>query len=180
MNFIAWMIVACEVMFWVVIGLGLVTRYVLKMKRLGLFLLSLTIVIDLALLVITGIDLYNGATATVAHGIAAVYIGISIAFGKSMVQWTDERFQYYVLKQGDKPVERFGMEYARHYLKGWFRHVIAYGIGAGLLVGMIYWINEPSQTKAFNGILRGWSVVLGIDLSITISNFIWPRKPKGS
>ncbi|SDY14779.1 hypothetical protein [Thermoactinomyces sp. DSM 45892] len=178
MNLIAWMIVACEVMFWVVIVLGLVTRYVFKMKRLGLFLLSLTIVIDLALLIITGIDLYNGATATVAHGIAAVYIGISIAFGKSMIQWADERFQYYVLKQGEKPIKRYGAEYAKHYLKGWIRHLLAYLIGVGLLVGIMYWIHEPSQTKAFHAILRGWSTVLVIDLLITVSNFIWPSKPK--
>ncbi|MDQ0416069.1 hypothetical protein J2Z48_000227 [Croceifilum oryzae] len=178
MNFIAWMIVTCEIMFWVVIGLGLVTRYVWKMKRLGLFFLSLTIIIDLALLIMTGIDLYKGATATVAHGIAAVYIGISIAFGERLIQWTDERFRYYVLKQGEKPVKRFGTEYAKHYLKGWIRHVLAYLIGAGLLAGMIYVIDDPSQTEAFSGILRGWAVVLGIDLIITISNFIWPSKPK--
>ncbi len=72
MNFIAWMIVACEIGFWIVIILGLFTRYVLKKNKLGLFFLALTPIIDLILLIITAADLYRGATATAAHAIAAV------------------------------------------------------------------------------------------------------------
>ncbi|GED18203.1 hypothetical protein [Aneurinibacillus migulanus] len=172
------MIVACEITFWVVIVLGLVTRYVFKLNALGLFFLALTPVIDFILLMITGIDLYRGATATQAHAIAAVYIGVSIVYGKSMIHWADERFQYYVTKQGPKPAKRFSMEYARHHLKGWVRHVLAYLIGAGLLVGMIYFINDSSRTDALSGILRIWTIVLGIDFIITISDFIWPKKAK--
>lgn len=85
LNLVAWFIVACEIAFWVVIILGLVTRYVLKRNRLGMFFLALTPVIDLLLLVVTTVDLYRGAVATMAHAIAAVYIGVSIAFGKSMI-----------------------------------------------------------------------------------------------
>ncbi len=76
---------SCEITFWIVIILGLVTRYVFKKQTLGLVLLALTPVIDILLLIVTGVDLYNGATATIVHGIAAVYIGVSLAFGKSMV-----------------------------------------------------------------------------------------------
>ena len=47
MNFIVWLIIFCEVAFWVVILLGLVTRYIFKLKKLGLFFLALTPVIDL-------------------------------------------------------------------------------------------------------------------------------------
>lgn len=178
MNFVAWMIIFSEVGFWVVIALGLFTRYVFKRKKLGLFFLALTPVIDLILLSATSIDLYNGATATSIHGLAAVYIGVSIAFGKSMIQWADERFQYYVIKQGPKPVKRYGMEYAIHYFKSWGKHVLAYIIGAGLLAGMIYFIQDASRTEALKGILQIWTVILGIDLLIAISNFIWPTKAK--
>lgn len=178
MNFIAWMIVTCEILFWVVIILGLVTRYVFKKNKLGIFFLALTPVVDLILLIITGVDLYNGATATTAHALAAVYIGASIAFGKSMIQWADERFQYYVTKQGPKPIQRYGMEYAKHYLKGWVRHLLSYLIGAGLLIGLIYFIDDPSRTEALDAILKVWSVVLGVDLIITVTYFISPRKAK--
>ncbi|TCT19318.1 hypothetical protein EDD68_1181 [Melghiribacillus thermohalophilus] len=176
MNFIAWMIVACEIGFWIVIALGLFTRYVRKKDKLGLFFLALTPVIDLILLVITGLDLYWGATATTAHAIAAVYIGISIGFGKSMIKWADERFRYYVTKEGSKPIKRYGMEFAKHYLKGWGRHLLSYLIGSGILAGLIFFINDSSRTEAFSRVLLLWTLVLGIDLIITISYFIWPRK----
>lgn len=178
LNFVAWMIVASEVGFWVFIILGLVTRYFLKKEKLGLFFLALTPLIDLILLITTSLDLYNGATATKAHAIAAVYIGVSIAFGKSMIKWADERFRYYVTKQGPKPVQRFGMEYALHYLKSWGMHVLAYVIGAGLLIGLIFFINDSSRTEALYGILKLWTVVLGVDLLIAISNFVWPKRAK--
>ena len=73
MNFIGWIIVACEIAFWIVIILGLVTRYIVKKPKLGFLLLALTPVIDMILLIVTGLDLYNGATATAVHGIAAIY-----------------------------------------------------------------------------------------------------------
>ncbi|TDL53768.1 hypothetical protein E2R60_11980 [Paenibacillus dendritiformis] len=180
MNFVAWAIVASEIGFWVVILLGLFARYVLKRQKLGLILLTLTPVIDLILLITTSIDLYGGATATTAHAVAAVYIGVSIAFGKDMIAWADERFRYYVAKQGAKPLKRYGLEYAKHYLKSWVRHVLAYLIGAGLLFGLIYLIDDASRTEALSGVLRLWTAILGIDLIITISNFIWPKKEKAS
>jgi hypothetical protein len=178
MNLVAWMIVACELAFWIVIVLGLLTRYIFKRKKLGIFLLALTPVIDIILLVMTGIDLYKGATATIAHGVAAVYIGISIAFGKSMIAWADERFLYYVTKQGPKPRKRFGMDYTLHYFKGWLKSFLAYLIGVGLLMGTINVIDNPTRTEALTGIIKIWTLVLGIDLIICISHFIWPKKEK--
>ncbi|MFT9847019.1 hypothetical protein [Aneurinibacillus sp. REN35] len=180
MNFIAWLIVACEIAFWVVIGAGLLARYVFKRRRIGFFLLALTPVIDLILLLITSVDLYRGATATQAHAIAAVYIGVSIAFGKSMIEWADERFQYYVTKQGTKPVQRFGFAHAKHYLKSWVRHLFAYIIGAGLLLGLHALIDDPSRTEALLGTLRLWSIIVVVDLAIALSHFIWPKKEKQS
>lgn len=176
MNLIVWLIVACEIAFWVVIILGLATRYVFKRKKLGLLFLALTPVIDLVLVIATGVDLLNGATATQAHALAAVYIGVSIGFGKSMIQWADERFVYYVMKQGPKPAKKYGMAYAKHYFSGWVRHVLAYFIGAVLLAGLIFLVGDPSRTEALSGILRFWSLVLGIDFLIAISHFVWPKK----
>ncbi|MFJ7972134.1 hypothetical protein [Psychrobacillus sp. NPDC096389] len=178
MNFIAWTIIACEVGFWVVILLGLVTRYIFKKERLGLFFLALTPVIDLILLAITSIDLYNGATATLAHAIAAVYLGSSIAFGKSMIRWADENFRYYVQKEGTKPARKTGMDYARHSLKGTFQHLLAFIIGGGLLLLLIYFIDDPSRSEVLWGTLKLWGLVLGIDFVISISYFIWPRISK--
>jgi hypothetical protein len=175
-NFIAWVIVACEIAFWVVIGAGLFTRYIWKWQKLGLFFLALTPVVDFILLCVTTIDLYKGATATIAHGIATVYIGVSVAFGKSMIKWADERFQYYVLKQGEKPRKLYGREYAKNYFKGWVRHVMAYMIGASMLLVMICFINDIERTMNLFRILKIWTIVLVIDFIITMSYFIWPKQ----
>ncbi|MBD3110081.1 hypothetical protein IEO70_17240 [Bacillus sp. AGMB 02131] len=175
MNAIAWSIVACEILFWVFILAGLITRYIAKREKLGFFLLAMTPVIDLVLVIITGLDLYWGATATMAHAIAAVYIGVSIAFGKSMIQWADDRFRYYVMKQGEKPVKKVGLEFAKHNFIGWLKHVLAYCIGAAILLGLVYWINDATRTEALTSIFKVWSLVLGIDFLIAISYFIWRK-----
>lgn len=178
MNFIAWMILACEIGFWFLIVLGFITRYVFKFKKLGFFFLALTPVIDFVLLISTSVDLYRGAIATEAHAIAAVYIGVSIAFGKSMIEWADIRFQYYVTKQGPKPVKRFGIDYAKHYFKSWGLHVLAYLIGAGFLFGLISLINDSSRTEVLAGFLKVWTFVLGVDFFIAINYFILPKKAR--
>ena len=181
MNWIAWMIVACEIGFWVVIALGLAVRYGLGKERLGLFILALTPVVDLVLLAVTSVDLYRGATATIAHALAAVYIGVSIAFGKGMIRWADDKFLSYVKKQplAKKP-KLYGMAYARSYAKGWFKHVFAYLIGAGLLLAMIFFVGDASRTGALERAMLQWAVVLGIDLLITVSFFVWPKRSKSA
>jgi len=173
---IAWLIVACEVAFWVVILFGLVLRYVFKQKKLGLLFFASVPLIDLILLVVAGTDIYFGSIPTVAHAIAAVYIGSSIAFGKSMIAWLDEKFRYYLMKDGPKPVKRYGMEFARHGLKSFGQHVFAYIIGAVLLIGMIFITNNHVQDAPFYEILQLWTLILGIDFVISISYFIWPKR----
>lgn len=98
MNFITWSIIAAEIGFWIVIILGLTLRYVYNFKKMGSFFLLLTPVIDMFLLIVTAIDLLKGGNATKSHAIAAIYLGVSIALGKSIVRWADERFLYYIKK----------------------------------------------------------------------------------
>lgn len=178
MNFIAWTIIACEIGFWVVIFAGLLTRYIFNNKRLGLFFLALTPVIDLILLLITASDLYNGAVATQVHALAAIYLGVSIAFGKSMIRWADERFLYYVKKQGAKPEKKTGYAHARHYLKGSLQHLLAFIIGGTFLAAMIYIVGNTGKTEALLQSLKVWALVVAIDLAISLSYFIWPRAKK--
>jgi len=178
MNFIAWTIIACEIGFWVVIALGLITRYIFKKEKLGFFFLALTPVIDLILLVVTATDLYNGATATQVHAIAAIYLGVSIAFGKSMIRWADEKFLYYIKKQGPKPIRKTGMVYARHSMTGTLQHLLAYIIGGTFLVVMIYLVNDSARTEVLFDMLKFWAIILGIDFAVSITYFIWPRPEK--
>ncbi|GAA0330557.1 hypothetical protein GCM10008967_21330 [Bacillus carboniphilus] len=176
MSLIGWLIVACEIGFWIVIILGLLIRYIWKKEKLGFIFLALTPLIDLVLLIATSYDLLGGATANLAHGIAAIYIGVSIAYGKSMIQWADTRFQYYILKTREKPQKRFGLDHAKHEIAGWLKHVLAYLIGAALLLLMVYMINDHARTEALTHLLKIWTLVLGIDLAISVSYFVFPRK----
>ncbi|MGM8216269.1 hypothetical protein ACLIA0_11925 [Bacillaceae bacterium W0354] len=176
MNFIAWTIVACEIGFWVFIIAGLVTRYIFNQKKVGLFLLAMTPVVDLILIIVTGIDIYQGAVPTIAHGIAPIYIAISIIFGKSMIKWADERFLYYVKREGAKPVRRIGIDHAKHSMKGSLQHVLAFIIGGAMLLFMIYYIGNNTDTMALQETLKVWGVIVIIDIVISISYFIWPRE----
>src|SRR6476646_828728 len=87
-------IIACEIFFWVFVLVGLVCRYLLRSPKLGAVLLLCTTIIDLILLVTTSLHLKNGASADWVHGLAAIYIGVSIAFGHSMIGWADVRFAH--------------------------------------------------------------------------------------
>ncbi|WP_353682039.1 hypothetical protein [Thermobacillus sp.] len=89
---IAAMIIACEIGFWLFVLAGLACRYLIGKRRLGGVLLASTILVDVALLIFTTIDIRNGATAGFFHGLAAVYIGVSIVFGKQMIRWADGKF----------------------------------------------------------------------------------------
>jgi len=84
-------IVACEIGFWVVLVAGLLARYGLRRKRLGAVLLLAVPLVDLALLVLTALDLRSGAEPDVTHGLAALYLGFSVALGHDLVRWADVR-----------------------------------------------------------------------------------------
>lgn len=178
MNWILFLIIACEIGFWIFIISGLIARYLLRKKRIGFFLFAMIPVVDLILLIATAVDLSRGAVATFAHGLAAVYLGVSLAFGKQMISWADEKFQSLVLKTAAPRKELFGLAYAIHYFKGWLRHLLAYLIGAALIGLTVYWVNDLERTMAMLRILGGWSMVISIDLLITLSYFIWPKKGK--
>lgn len=90
MDLIVYLIIACEIAFWLVLGAGLAFRYVLGFPRLGAILLIGVPVVDVVLLVVTGVDLWRGAPADQAHGLAAVYVGFSVALGPSIVRWADQ------------------------------------------------------------------------------------------
>ncbi len=88
------LIVACEASFWVVLLLAFAIRYLLRKGALSRALLICLPLIDVLLLVFTAMDLRRGAAATFAHGLAAAYVGFTVAFGDLAVQWVDARFAH--------------------------------------------------------------------------------------
>lgn len=172
-------IIGCEIAFWVLIVAGLACRYLLGMRRTGAALLLLTSAVDVVLLAATVIHLRGGAEASYTHGLAAVYIGVSVAFGHAMVKWADERFAHrFAGGPAPVPKARYGREHARAERLGWFKHLLAWAIGCLCLAGMIYLVGDRDGTQTLAQIGRVWSIVLGIDFLISFSYTLSPRKVK--
>jgi hypothetical protein len=91
-NPLVLLIGACEVGFWVLLGAGLAARYLLRARRLSTVLLVLVPVLDVVLVTASLVDVAGGSPPSFTHGLAAVYLGFTVAFGHSMIRWADARF----------------------------------------------------------------------------------------
>jgi len=179
MSLIAYLIIGVEIGFWVFVSAGLAARYLLNRPRLGLALLAMTPVLDAVLLVATTRDiLVNDAAASLAHGIAAVYLSVSLTFGRRIVRWADERFQHYVLRRGPRPKALYGRAHAVYNFRGSLLYLLAWLLGGGYLFLLITLVGDPDRTRALSGVLRVWTASVIIDLLISLSYFVWPRQPQ--
>lgn len=170
-------VVACEIAFWVVILGGLTARYLLRRPRLGVVLLAAAPVIDVALLVLATSDLLNGATASWQHGLAAIYVGVSVAYGRRMVIWTDTRYKYR-FAGGEAPERLVGARYTAKCWRDAILTTLAVGI-AGAILGVTIWIvDDSSRTEALSGFFNILGVLVVIDVVWALSYTIWPKRPK--
>jgi hypothetical protein len=171
-------IFAAEIAFWTLLASGLATRYLLRRPRLGLALLAATPVVDLALLVATTIDLRRGGAPTLAHALAAVYIGVSVAWGQRIVAWADARFAHR-FAGGPLPVRppRTGAAHAAHQRREWLRHLTAWATGTALLgIGMLV-AGDLDRSLALLNVAALWTLILAVDFAISFSYTLWPKTP---
>ncbi|GAA0225879.1 hypothetical protein [Cryptosporangium japonicum] len=169
-------IIACEIGFWVVLGAGLAARYLLRRKRLGAALLVATAFVDLVALVAAVVDLRGGATADWSHGLAALYIGFSVAFGPTLVRWADERFAHR-FAGGPVPTKppRYGTQRAVYEWKLWLRAVIACGISGALLFGAIRLVDDAERTEALGGTLSALPKIVVIWGIVALTYTVFPK-----
>lgn len=171
-------IVAAEIGFWVMLASGLVARYPLQRPRLGAALLVATPLVDVFLLTVTVIDLSRGATATVFHSLAAIYIGVSLAFGHSMIRWADVRFAHrFAGGPVPQPAPRNGHAHAAHERRGWLRHLLAWSIGSSLMLVGVAVVGDAERTAALLQTAGVWLLILTIDFLISFSYTLFPRRP---
>lgn len=149
--------------------LVLIARYLFRWRKTGSALLLCVPLLDIILLIATGIDLYRGTIADFSHGLAAAYLGFTIAFGKSMIQWADQRFSY-KFANGSVPWHppTHGVAYTLYEWKIWVRALIACTITCAILIGAILIVNKPEQTES----LINWFFILGSTLGIWL--VFWP------
>jgi hypothetical protein len=141
-------IAACEVGFWVFLGAGLVARYLLRLRRVSTVLLICVPLVDLVLLVATAIDLGRGATANFTHGLAAAYLGFSIAFGHSMIHWADQRFAHR-FANGPEPWRppKAGPARVRYEWREWGKGLLGWVVACGLLGIGILWLGDWERSR---------------------------------
>jgi len=150
-----WLIVGCEASFWVVLFLGLAVRYPLQRRRLSNALLLALPALDLVLLGFTALDLGSGTPANFAHGLAAAYVGFTIAFGSVSVAWADRRFAHWF---SDAPAPTKaptrGWPALRYELGLWARCLAAVAITLVLLMALIAFVNDALATEALHDWFR--------------------------
>jgi hypothetical protein len=171
------LIVAAEAAFWLILLSGLTARYLLGRRRLGMALLVATPVVDLALLAVATIDLRRGGEAALPHALAAVYIGVSVAWGTRIVSWADARFAHrYARGPQPEPAPRIGRAHAARQRREWLRHVSAWGTGTALLGIGVLVVGDLDRTWALLNVAALWTLVLAIDFAISFSYTLWPRE----
>jgi hypothetical protein len=172
------LIVAAEVAFWLILLSGLTARYVLRRPRLGMALLVVTPLVDLALLTATTIDLRRGGEAALPHALAAVYIGVTVAWGHRIVRWADIRFAHR-FAGGPPPTRppRTGSRHAARERREWLRHLVAWTIGTALLGIGVLVVGDLDRTQALLNVAALWTLVLVVDFLISFSYTVQPRRP---
>jgi hypothetical protein len=147
------LIVGCEVAFWLVLLLSLVVRYVIRQQTLSKWLLRSLPLIDVLLLGFTALDLRSGTTATFAHGLAAAYIGFTVAFGATVIAWADGHFAHrFAAGPAPKAPPTRGWGAVRFDLALWLRCIVACVITVALLEVMIAFVANDTVTQP----LRAW------------------------
>ncbi|MGG2458753.1 hypothetical protein ACO0M4_02785 [Streptomyces sp. RGM 3693] len=169
------LIIACEVGFWVLLVAGLALRYLARMPKTGAVVLLLEPLLELALLIVTAIDLKNGAAADWKHGLAALYIGYTVAYGHYTITWAD-RLVAHRFAGGPPPVKRYGLDRFRHEAKLWLRTVLMAAVAAALLQGAIWYVGGDGDVTS----LRSWQGMalrlVAIHGVIALTYLIWQKK----
>jgi hypothetical protein len=162
-NMIAVAIIGCEIAFWVVLAVGLALRYLTRKPRAATVVLLSVPVIDLALLAVTAVDLHRGAPAGAAHGLAAIYLGVSVAFGHRMIGWADARFahRFAGAPEPAKP-PKYGRAKAAREWKDFGLLLIAAVISVGCLFLLRWFAVSPQQTEMLMGRLPTVAIVLAV------------------
>lgn len=158
-------IVVCEVGFWVLLVAGVLARYGLNRHRLGAALLACVPAVDLALLAFTVVDMRGGAEPRLAHGLAAVYLGVSVAFGHSMIRWADVRAAHrFAGGPAPTPTPAGGTpERLRHEWREFGKAALAVAMSSVFILGAVALAGDRTDTSE----LYAWLPRLGLVL------FIW-------
>jgi len=157
-NPVAVLVVACEVAFWVFLAAAVVLRYALRMRRTSTVLLLCEPLLEVVLLVATVGDLLRGSEATWTHGLAALYLGFTVAFGRRTVRAVDARVAHRFFG-GPEPVRppKHGPVRVRYEWALWSRVLLAWVVACAVLGVLLLISSGPGEAAAQQReVLLGW------------------------
>jgi hypothetical protein len=170
------LIIACEVGFWVLLAAGLAVRYLLKRRRTGVVLLLCEPILELVLFVVTAVDLRNGAEPSWEHGLAALYIGFTVAYGHYTIGRLDAHAAHRLAGAPRPPKPpRYGMARARHEGRLWLRTLLAAAVACVLLQAAVWYVGagDTSSLRAFQWVALRAAGIHGL---IALTYLVWPKK----
>lgn len=173
------LIIACEVGFWVLLALGLAVRYLLKWRRTSVVLLLCEPLLELVLFVATAVDLKNGAEPGWEHGLAALYIGYTVAYGHYTIRWLDGHAAHRLAGAPRPPrPPQYGMARARHEGGLWLRTLLGAAVACALLQGAVWYVGDgdTSSLRSFQWVALRAAGIHGL---VALAYLIWPKQPKG-
>ncbi|MEO3976516.1 hypothetical protein [Streptomyces sp. CAU 1734] len=175
------LIIICEIGFWVLLAAGLATRYILRMPRAGAALLLCEPLLEIILLVVTAMDLKNGAEPSWKHGLAALYIGYTAGHGHRTVKWLDGHAAHRLAGAPRPPAPpRYGMARARHEARIWSGTLIGAAVASGLLQLAIWYVDDASRVGSLESwMYQAWKIT-AIHGAIALSYWVWPRRDPGA
>ncbi|MGA5819626.1 hypothetical protein ACPC54_17430 [Kitasatospora sp. NPDC094028] len=172
------LVVAAEISWWIVLGLALSARYLLRWRRTSTALLIGLPAVDLALYVLTVLDLRGGTQASWTHALAASYAGFSIGYGPSLVAWADRHFLHR-FAGGPKPppAPKYGPERTAHE----WRIAGRTAVSAVITLSLISLLVPLSAGNAHLGTFAPWYWKLGIAAVVNVvvagCYALWPKEP---
>jgi hypothetical protein len=159
-----------EIAFWVFLVAGLAARYLLRARRLSSALLLCVPLVDLVLVAASVADVATGSPPGFVHGLAALYLGFTVAFGHSIVRWADVRFAHRFA--GGPPPERRpkgGPVRTRHEWREFAKMAVAWVITIAVtaVLALVAGTPFPSPGESFSDPLWMWAA------RATIAGVIW-------
>ncbi|MFI5659779.1 hypothetical protein [Streptomyces sp. NPDC051684] len=170
------LIIVCEVGFWVLLAAGLALRYWARMPRASVAVLLCEPLLEVLLLVVTAIDLKNGAEPDWKHGLAAVYIGYSIALGHYTITWVDVRVAHRFAGGPPPSTPKYGVPRAVHEWKLAARWILAALIAMGLLQGAIWYVGPDGATDSLAQWQQRMLFLIALNVIIAVSYTVFPKK----
>jgi hypothetical protein len=176
-NVLVAIIIACEVGFWVLLALGLASRYLWGLRRLSNVLLISVPLLDVILLAAAVIDMRGGATADLRHALAVAYLAYSVVFGHRTLRWADAKFHHRFADGPPPPRPPVGgMARARYEWVLWLWIVVAYGVAWVIGFALVWLVGDPARTEPLMDLMGGLSKIVLIALLWPVSYTLWPKK----